>query len=187
MFRKPLSARRLLPCLKSFHLPLPRRINQGEHDNIFGNTAEHAKGKALWEDSTRQGIYTPFHQRCSHTDLSRQAGSPVSQNQIRQREQDIQFGNLFSQTSVPSFPVSKLALYYPKDMLYLGPYGGFLLFAAFDLPAGTIVCVFTLRGPSVDFVTDPFALAIDIEKNGVFPLFSAQAAAVAIYAVLIAG
>lgn len=53
--------------------------------------------------------------------------------QIRQREQDIQFGNLFSQTSVPSFPVSKLALYYPKDMLYLGPYGGFLLFAAFDL------------------------------------------------------
>ena len=32
-------------------------------------------------------------------DLSRQAGSPVSQNQIRQREQDIQFGNLFSQTS----------------------------------------------------------------------------------------
>lgn len=153
----------------------------------YGNTAEHAKGKALREDSTRQGIYTPFHQRCSHTDLSRQAGSPVSQNQIRQREQDIQFGNLFSQTSVPSFPVSKLALYYPKDMLYLGPYGGFLLFAAFDLPAGTIVCVFTLRGPSVDFVTDPFALAIDIEKNGVFPLFSAQAAAVAIYAVLIAG
>ena len=70
---------------------------------------------------------------------------------------------------------------------HIGPYGGFLLFAAFDLPAGTIVCVFTLRGPSVDFVTDPFALAIDIEKNGVFPLFSAQAAAVAIYAVLIAG
>ena len=26
-----------------------------------GNTAEHAKGKALREDSTRQGIYTPFH------------------------------------------------------------------------------------------------------------------------------
>ena len=72
-------------------------------------------------------------------------------------------------------------------MLYLGPYGRFLLFAAFDLPAGTIVCVFSLRGPSVDFVTDPFALAIDIEKNGGFPLFSAQAAAVAIYAVLIAG
>ena len=87
---------------------------------------------------------------CSRTDLSRQAGSPVSQNQIRQREQDIQFGNLFSQTSVPGFPVSKLALYYPKDMLYLGPYGRFLLFAAFDLPAGTIVCVFTLRGPPVD-------------------------------------
>ena len=151
----------------------------------YGNTAEHAKEKALREDSIRQGICRPIHQRCGRTDSSRQAGPPVSQNQIRQREQDIQFGNLFSQTSVPSFPVSKLALYYPKDMLHLGPYGGFLPFAAFDLRAGTIVCVFTLRGPSVDFVTDPFALAI--EKNGVFPLFSAQVAAVAIYAVLIAG
>ena len=150
-----------------------------------GNTAEHAKGKALREDSTRQGIYTPFHQRCSRTDLSRQAGSPVSQNQIRQREQDIQFGNLFSQTSVPGFPVSKLALYYPKDMLYLGPYGRFLLFAAFDLPAGTIVCVFTLRGPPVDFVTDSFPLGI--EKNGVFPFFGAQVSTVPIYAILIAG
>ena len=153
--------------------------------DFYGDTAEHAKGKALREDSTRQGICRPIQQRCGRTDSSRQAGPPVSQNQIRQREQDIQFGNLFSQTPVPRFPVSKLALYYSKDMLYLGPYGGFLLFAAFDLPAGTIVCVFTLRGPSVDFVTDPFALAI--EKNGVFPLFSAQVAAVAIYAVLIAG
>lgn len=152
---------------------------------FLGNTAEHAKGKALREDSTRQGIYTPFHQRCSRTDLSRQAGSPVSQNQIRQREQDIQFGNLFSQTSVPGFPVSKLALYYPKDMLYLGPYGRFLLFAAFDLPAGTIVCVFTLRGPPVDFVTDSFPLGI--EKNGVFPFFGAQVSTVPIYAILIAG
>ena len=35
-------------------------------DKALGNTAEHAKGKALREDSTRQGIYTPFHQRCSH-------------------------------------------------------------------------------------------------------------------------
>ena len=153
--------------------------------DIEGNTAEHAKGKALREDSTRQGIYTPFHQRCSRTDLSRQAESPVSQNQIRQREQDIQFGNLFSQTSVPGFPVSKLALYYPKDMLYLGPYGRFLLFAAFDLPAGTIVCVFTLRGPPVDFVTDSFPLGI--EKNGVFPFFGAQVSTVPIYAILIAG
>ena len=63
-------------------------------------------------------------------------------------------------------------------MLYLGPYGGFLLFAAFDLPAGTIVCVFTLRGPSVDFVTNPFPLGI--EKNGVFPFFGAQVSTVPI-------
>ena len=65
-------------------------------------------------------------------------------------------------------------------MLYLGPYGRFLLFAAFDLPAGTIVCVFTLRGPPVDFVTDSFPLGI--EKNGVFPFFGAQVSTVPIYA-----
>ena len=70
-------------------------------------------------------------------------------------------------------------------MLYLGPYGRFLLFAAFDLPAGTIVCVFTLRGPPVDFVTDSFPLGI--EKNGVFPFFGAQVSTVPIYAILIAG
>ena len=33
------------------------------------------------------------------TESSRQAG-PVSQNQIRQREHDIEFGGLFSQASV---------------------------------------------------------------------------------------
>ena len=126
-----------------------------------------------------------FYRRCRRTDLSRQAGPPVSQDQIRQREQDIQFGDLFSQTPVPCFPVSKLAFYYSKDMLYLGPYGGFLPFTAFDLCEGTIVCVLDLRGPSVDFITDPFPLAI--EKNGVFPFFGAQVSTVRIYAILIAG
>jgi len=35
--------------------------NEISYSQILGNTAEHAKGKALREDSTRQGIYTPFH------------------------------------------------------------------------------------------------------------------------------
>ena len=35
----------------------------------------------------------------THTKSSRQTG-PVSQNQIRQREYDIEFGSLFSQASV---------------------------------------------------------------------------------------
>lgn len=40
------------------------------------------------------------------TESSRQ-GFPVSQIQIRQREHDIQFCSLFSQTSISCFPISE--------------------------------------------------------------------------------
>ena len=46
---------------------------------------------------------------------------PVSQNQVRQREQHIQFGGLFSQTPVSRFSIPELPLYDRKYVLYLCP------------------------------------------------------------------
>ena len=46
---------------------------------------------------------------------------PVSQNQVRQREQHIQFGGLFSQTPVSRFSIQELPLYDRKYVLYFCP------------------------------------------------------------------
>ncbi len=47
--------------------------------------------------------------------------TPVSQNQVRQCEQHIQFGGLFSQTSVSRFSIPELPLNDRKYMFYLCP------------------------------------------------------------------
>ena len=47
--------------------------------------------------------------------------TPVSQNQVRQCEQHIQFGGLFSQTSVSRFSIPELPLNDRKYVFYLYP------------------------------------------------------------------
>lgn len=47
---------------------------------------------------------------------------PVSQNQVRQREQHIQFGGLLWQTSVSRFSIPELPLYDRKYVFYLSSY-----------------------------------------------------------------
>jgi len=50
-----------------------------------------------------------------HTESSRKA-RPVSQNQIRQRKHDIEFGSLFSQTSVSDLLEFQKTLHHPENM-----------------------------------------------------------------------
>ena len=57
-----------------------------------------------------------------HANSDCQTG-PVSQNQIRQREHDIEFGGLFSQTSVSGLLEFQQTLHHAEDMLYLGTDG----------------------------------------------------------------
>ena len=53
------------------------------------------------------------------TKSSRQA-EPVSQNQIRQREHNIEFCGLFSQASVSGLLEFQQSLHYTEDVLHLG-------------------------------------------------------------------
>ena len=68
-----------------------------------------------------------------HTESGRQAG-PVSQNQICQSEQYIQFGRLLLQTLIPRLSISKLPLYYAEDMFHFRPNRRFLVLPALELP-----------------------------------------------------
>lgn len=52
---------------------------------------------------------------------------PVSHNQVRQREQHIQFGGLFWQTSVSRFSIPELPLYDRKYVFYLSSYRRLLM------------------------------------------------------------
>lgn len=69
---------------------------------------------------SRKAIQLPHIRSDRRTGSSRQTGRSVSQNQVRQSEQHIQFRRLLSQTSVACFPVSKLPFDDSKYMLYLG-------------------------------------------------------------------
>lgn len=96
--------------------------------------------------------------KCLHerTDSSCQA-RPVSQNQIRKCEQDIQFCSLFSQTSVSCFPETQLLLYNSKDMFHFGSGRRFLTLSALDLCSGSIGVVLVLGWTTIDFVMNAFA------------------------------
>ena len=74
----------------------------------------------------------PHFYRRGQTESSRQAG-PVSQNQIRQREHDVEFCLLFSQPSVSGLFVFQLSLYHHEDVFYLDPNGCLLMFALANL------------------------------------------------------
>ena len=69
---------------------------------------------------SRKAIRLPHIRSDRCTGSSRQTGRSVSQNQVRQNEQHIQFRRLLSQTSVACFSVSKLPFDDSKYMLYLG-------------------------------------------------------------------
>ena len=61
-----------------------------------------------------------------------QAG-PISQDQICQRKEEIQFGDLFMQSSDSSFPVMEPAFDHSEDMLNFGSDIGLFPLAALDL------------------------------------------------------
>ena len=98
------------------------------------------------------------------TNLSCQA-RPVRQNQIRQCEHDIQFCNLFSQTAVSGFSISKLIFHYNKDMLYLCSHRRFFSLTAFYLRLRACGNMVTLRGTAVDFIVD--SITMSVGKNGI--------------------
>ena len=111
------------------------------------------------------------------TDSSCQAG-PVSQNQIRKCEQDIQFCGLFLQTSVSCFSEMQLLLYNSKDMFHFGSDGRFLVLSAFDLCFGSIGVVLALGWTTIDFVTN--ALTGFVCSYRFRALFGSEIAAVSV-------
>ena len=118
------------------------------------------------------------------TDSSCQAG-PVSQNQIRKCEQDIQFCGLFSQTSVSCFSKAKLLLYNSKDMFHFGSYGRFLALSALDLCSGSIGVVLALGWTTIDFVMNALAKFVSGYR---FPaLFGSEIAAIPVDNLLLSG
>lgn len=72
---------------------------------------------------------------------SRQAGS-VSQDQICQRKEEIQFCGLFMQSSVSCLSVKEPALDHSENMLNFGSDGGLFPLAALDLRFGASRSVF---------------------------------------------
>ena len=48
---------------------------------------------------------------------------PVSQNQIRQREYHMQFGQLFSSALVSRLAITELSFHHTENMLDLSPHG----------------------------------------------------------------
>ena len=124
--------------------------------------------------------------KCPHmrTDSSCQAG-PVSQNQIRKCEQDIQFCGLFLQTSVSCFSEMQLLLHNSKDMFHFGSYGRFLALPALDLCSGSIGVVLALRWTTIDFVTNAFAVFVCSYRFRT--LFGSEITAVSVDNLLLSG
>lgn len=119
-----------------------------------------------------------------YTDSSCQAG-PVSQNQIRKCEQDIQFCGLFLQTSVSCFSEMQLLLYNSKDMFYFGSDGRFLALPALDLCSGSIGVVLAPRWTTIDFVTNAFAGFVCSDRFRT--LFGSEITAVSVDNLLLSG
>ena len=123
----------------------------------------------------------PHFYRRGQTESSRQAG-PVSQNQIRQREHDIEFCLLFSKPSVSGFLVFDLTLHNSENVFHLRPDRRFLTFPALDLTLGTIRLVFALRRPAIDYVLDSFLGGI--RDDGIVSFLCSKIPAVAVYSFL---
>ena len=118
------------------------------------------------------------------TDSSCQAG-PVSQNQIRKCEQDIQFCGLFSQTSVSCFSKAKLLLYNSKDMFHFSSNGRFFALSALDLCSGSVGVLLALRWTTIDFVMN--ALTRFVCSYRFRALFGSEIAAVSVDKLLLSG
>ena len=111
------------------------------------------------------------------TDSNCQA-RPVSQNQIRQCEQDIQFCGLFSQTSVSRFSEMQLLFHNSEDMFHFSSDGRFLALSALDLCSGSIGVVLALGWTTIDFVVN--ALARFVCSYRFRALFGSEIAAVSV-------
>lgn len=103
-----------------------------------------------------------------------QAG-PVSQNQVRQCEHDIQFSSLFSQTSVSCFSVLKLLLDNAKNVLHFCSHGGPFVFSVFGSILPAFAELLDLRWPAIDLVLD--FLSVPVADDCVFTLFKSRIAA----------
>ena len=103
---------------------------------------------------------------------------PVSQNQVRQREQHIQFGGLFSQTSVSRFSIPELPLYDRKYVFYLSSYRRLLMLRLLCSPLPTCRQLLNLRWLTILLVSDFFALLVP--NDGILPLFRPDISAVSV-------
>ena len=83
---------------------------------------------------------------------------PVSHNQVRQREQHIQFGGLFWQTSVSRFSIPELPLYDRKYMFYLSSYRRLLMLRLLCSPLPACRQLLDPRWLAILLVSDFFAL-----------------------------
>ena len=103
---------------------------------------------------------------------------PVIQNQVRQREQHIQFGGLFWQTSVSRFLIPELPLYNRKYVFYLISYRRLLMLRLLcsPLPAGRQLP--DLRRLAILLVSDFFALLVP--NDGILPLSRPDISAVSV-------
>ena len=107
-----------------------------------------------------------------------QAG-PVSQDQIRQREHDIEFCLLFSETSVSGLLEFEQTLHYTEDMFYLGADRGFCVFPFLGLILAAFTEFSNLTRTTIDAVS--YLLTSLVSYNRIFTLLGADIAAVAVY------
>ena len=103
---------------------------------------------------------------------------PVSHNQVRQREQHIQFGGLFWQTSVSCFSIPELPLYDRKNVFYLSSYRRLLMLRLLCSPLPACGQLLNLRWLTILFVSDFFALLVP--NDGILPLFRPDISAVSV-------
>lgn len=110
---------------------------------------------------------------------------PVSLNQVRQREQHIQFGGLFWQTSVSRFSIPELPLYDRKYVFYRSSYRRLLMLRLLcsPLPAGRHLP--DLRRLAILLVSDFFALLVP--NDGFLPLFCPDISAVSVSFTFLSG
>ena len=114
---------------------------------------------------------------CGQSESGRQAG-PVSQDQVCQCKQHIQFCGLLQQPSVSGFPVLESALDHSENVLDFCSDRGLLTFTALDLRLGTSGIVLGLRRAAVDFMPD--FLAAFVPNQGLLPLFGAKVTTAAV-------
>ena len=107
-----------------------------------------------------------------------QAG-PVSQDQIRQREHDIEFCLLFSEASVSGLLEFEQTLYDTEDMLHFCPDRGFCVFTLFGFVLTTFAELTNLAWTTIDSILD--LLTSFVSCDGIRALFSPDIATITIY------